>query len=375
MPRLRPLGSNSTRATSLHILAPLSLLSWALGCNPESKPDTLDEPKRSEPGTNDSAVPGCTAVNWWLDADGDGFGAGDPIEDCVPPDDRYVPNAEDCDDSEPAIHPEALEADPVACQDGLDNNCDRSVDCADPSCTVFCHEDCADGSDNDLDGLVDCEDTDCSSDAACPEDCSNGLDDDADGRTDCEDAECRTNIACQEDCSNGLDDDDDGRTDCEDDDCWGAPSCSPTMVGVTSGHIRYSTRSASSVPFSTSRLLVVDSASGWVSSYQSGSGWKQCGWMVQPWSTAFLVSSVGGTIFSPSRGSVSFTGSCSASESDLPPQFRVDGSRGLPIYGYGFSTSNIWYTGRTTATWTTGSYTTALWRGVDLSPSDTWVGP
>lgn len=344
-----------------------SLLALFTGCGP---PDASDRPLQQE-GEADTAA--CSAT-WWLDADGDGFGAGAALVACVPTDDRYVHRADDCDDRNPTIHPEAAEADPLACQDGADNDCNAAIDCADGSCASFCTEDCSDGADNDIDGLTDCEDPDCSSNTACPEDCNNGIDDDADGLIDCEDAECRTDLACQEDCSNGVDDDIDGLTDCDDDDCWGAPVCSPVTVGVTAGHLRYATRSASSVPFSTSRQLVVDSASGWVSTYQSVSGWQRCGWSVQPWSTAFLVSSTGGEIFSPSRGSVAFTGSCSASESDLPPQFLVFAAQRLPIYGYGFSTSAVWYTGRTTATWTTGTYTTALWRGVELSPSDTWVG-
>ena len=104
-----------------------------------------------------------------VDADGDGFPAG-----------------LDCDDADAAVYPNATEV----C-DGLDNDCDGSVD-NDASCV----EDCTDGSDNDSDGLVDCEDGDCATDASCYEDCSDGSDNDLDGLTDCEDDDCWSVASC-----------------------------------------------------------------------------------------------------------------------------------------------------------------------------------
>ncbi|MEZ4811315.1 MAG: MopE-related protein [Allomuricauda sp.] len=59
---------------------------------------------------NDANVnPGCTLV-FYLDADGDGFGVGDPILFCANPDgDKYTDNdtAFDCDDTDPNINPDA----------------------------------------------------------------------------------------------------------------------------------------------------------------------------------------------------------------------------------------------------------------------------
>jgi predicted outer membrane repeat protein len=60
---------------------------------------------------------------FYADADGDGFGdAANGVEACDAPDGR-IPNANDCDDTEVRANPAAAEA----C-DGIDNNCDGSVD-------------------------------------------------------------------------------------------------------------------------------------------------------------------------------------------------------------------------------------------------------
>ncbi len=60
---------------------------------------------------------------FYADADGDGFGdAANGVQACDAPDGR-IPNANDCDDTEARANPAASEA----C-DGIDNNCDGSVD-------------------------------------------------------------------------------------------------------------------------------------------------------------------------------------------------------------------------------------------------------
>jgi len=64
---------------------------------------------------------------WVLDADGDGFGDGIPVGpvSCTPPGPGYGPeNVADCDDTDPAVFPGAVEA----CGDGLDSDCD-GLDC------------------------------------------------------------------------------------------------------------------------------------------------------------------------------------------------------------------------------------------------------
>ncbi len=65
---------------------------------------------------------GVETITQYFDADGDGYGAGTPIENCAMQE-GYVTNADDCDDSDAAINPGASEV----C-DGTDNNCDGAVD-------------------------------------------------------------------------------------------------------------------------------------------------------------------------------------------------------------------------------------------------------
>jgi hypothetical protein len=92
---------------------------------------------------------------------------------------------------------------------------------------------CNDGIDNDADGLVDCADPDCATKPACAmqsEICTDGIDNDADGAIDCADMDCAGSPACSmqlENCSDGIDNDGDGAIDCADEKCAGAPACAP----------------------------------------------------------------------------------------------------------------------------------------------------
>ena len=64
------------------------------------------------------------------------------------------------------------------CVDGIDNDADGTIDCADSDCerAPACYESmCADGRDNDRDGLTDCDDPDCEADPSCvPGTCPSG---------------------------------------------------------------------------------------------------------------------------------------------------------------------------------------------------------
>ena len=61
---------------------------------------------------------------------------------------------------------------------------------------------CTDGLDNDGDGKIDCADSDCAANPACvtgtkETSCKDGLDNDSDGKTDCSDSDCTADAACQ----------------------------------------------------------------------------------------------------------------------------------------------------------------------------------
>ncbi len=65
-------------------------------------------------------------IGHWPDEDGDGFGApGDGLPGCGPPPEGYADNVNDCDDSDPAVNPDADER----CLDGIDNDCDGLRSC------------------------------------------------------------------------------------------------------------------------------------------------------------------------------------------------------------------------------------------------------
>ena len=84
--------------------------------------------------------------------------------------------------------------------------------------------------DSDADGTRDgrdCAPTDHTIHPDAVEVC-NGVDDDCDGAIDCADSSCRFAPACAaraEQCNNGLDDDRDGAVDCDDTDCAANPTC------------------------------------------------------------------------------------------------------------------------------------------------------
>jgi MYXO-CTERM domain-containing protein len=103
---------------------------------------------------------------------------------------------------------------------------------------------CDDGMDDDNDGAVDCADRDCAQHPACQdapaptEICDNNMDDDNNGFADCADPSCATDNRCGgamvEICDNGVDDDGDGQADCADvNDCSTAPTCQNTYQPPT----------------------------------------------------------------------------------------------------------------------------------------------
>src|SRR5690606_6759271 len=66
---------------------------------------------------------GAATTTWYADADGDGFGdASATVRACAPPP-GFVANADDCDDTDAAINPDAAEV----CNE-VDDDCDGAID-------------------------------------------------------------------------------------------------------------------------------------------------------------------------------------------------------------------------------------------------------
>lgn len=92
------------------------------------------------------------------------------------------------------------------CGNGLDDDADTFVDCADSDCATTdprCgSEICDDQFDNDSDTLTDCRDPDCIDAPVCQEDCTDNADNDLDTLTDCADIEdCADHPRCQDACA------------------------------------------------------------------------------------------------------------------------------------------------------------------------------
>jgi hypothetical protein len=123
----------------------------------------------------DPTVDPASQSDWYGDQDSDGYGnESDLVQACIAPSAYVAESAAgfDCDDSDPAFHPGAVEWD---CTDPNDYNCDGSVGYADEDGDGFAAcEDCddalfainedaveiCDGIDNDCDGWVDDMDPD-----------------------------------------------------------------------------------------------------------------------------------------------------------------------------------------------------------------------
>jgi hypothetical protein len=175
---------------------------------------------------------------------------------------------------------------------GADDNCDGKIDegfnlltdgnncgscghacnddsfCSTGTCKIRGETNCVDGVDNDLDGKIDCADPDCNlvrcgSGCECRAgkkaegNCSNDGDDDADGKIDCADEDC-AGAGCgdggcicsalkksESNCADTRDNDSDTQVDCADSDCAGqlckpAPAtfrCSGTTCDCNGGTV------------------------------------------------------------------------------------------------------------------------------------------
>jgi hypothetical protein len=103
---------------------------------------------------------------------------------------------------------------PEVCGDGIDNDGDVYVDCADPDCATvagclncnggqppepeFGPGRCTDGEDNDCDGKVDCGDSDCHASDIYVTECCNGADQNGNGIVDDFSCRCANDSECGE---------------------------------------------------------------------------------------------------------------------------------------------------------------------------------
>ncbi len=131
-----------------------------------------------------------TAPTWYADTDGDGFGDADTTSTQCDQPSGYVADPGDCDDTLAGIHPAATEL----C-DGLDNDCDETVDEDDAvdTSTWYVDDDGDGWGDADtstasceapsgyVDISGDCDDTDEDVSPDDPEYCSDSVDNDCDG--------------------------------------------------------------------------------------------------------------------------------------------------------------------------------------------------
>jgi len=123
----------------------------------------------------DSCIPGLPTLTFYQDSDGDGYGSSIIQELACTQPSGYVSNSDDCDDTNPAIHPGADEV----CN-GIDDNCDLQIDeglTFDNDGDGYSTSDSCEGTKND------CNDAEAAINPGATEIC-DGFDNDCDGAID-----------------------------------------------------------------------------------------------------------------------------------------------------------------------------------------------
>jgi len=145
----------------------------------------------------DASVDLTTATTWHLDNDGDGFGSSTDTElTCEAPGEHWLEDGSDCNDIDPAVHPDATEV----C-DGEDNDCDFAIDDADASLDLSTATEWHADTDGDSYGDPAVDATTCLAPSGTVADA-----------TDCDDGDSAVNPGAQEVC-NLIDDDCDSAID------------------------------------------------------------------------------------------------------------------------------------------------------------------
>lgn len=224
--RSKPVITDRARAVRVGIsrgALPADVGVYAIGYSDACMTPTVP-PERSEDGAGTFKPGRVQAIALTLvrrpnakDDDGDGYASAGS-------------GGDDCDDSDDAVHPGALEV----CGDKKDNDCDRATDCeeagcADKSCGPIIGASCApprcaerlcsDDADNDADGTRDCADTDCTGQA-----CRNA--------GTCQGTSCQGANTEKDLCADKADNDGDQKIDCDDPDC-GDSLCDPANACLT----------------------------------------------------------------------------------------------------------------------------------------------
>ncbi|MCB9745508.1 MAG: putative metal-binding motif-containing protein [Alphaproteobacteria bacterium] len=162
--------------------------------------DGIDNDCDGDTDDEDSGVDLSTGSTWYADADGDGFGEASSATIACDPPSGHLSDDSDCDDTDAAVNPDALEV----C-DTIDNDCDGDVDDADASVDLSTGSSWYADSDGDgfgdggarvracaapggtLADATDCDDTDAAVNPAATEVCDT-IDNDCDGDVDDADA-------------------------------------------------------------------------------------------------------------------------------------------------------------------------------------------
>ncbi len=157
----------------------------------------------------DGLIDDSTAIDqmsYYLDDDGDGFGASNSTQESCSVPAGYVENSEDCDDSNNAIHPDQSE---MCSTIGVDDNCDGDIDDSTAIDATLWYPDVDEDGYGDpaleisaclqptahLSDGSDCNDSEAASNPGATEIC-DGIDNDCDGGSDESDEVYGTNETC-----------------------------------------------------------------------------------------------------------------------------------------------------------------------------------